>query len=444
MNLTPRSQTGNNLHDSRKRHKRPRQSPIKPESPDENHRFPKLALSMGSHQNDLVPPSGLHRLPRPPTLPNPLPPPPAGWQGEQMTEWLRAKAEEDRRKQAEERTQQESLILEQRRIEQSMLADCLRAGVPPHFLPLIFAAFQHTSAAVQGAATVPPLSSVPEFQHLSAATRAAQAPAQSQPPPQALVQSQTPSFPAPVQQQSYQGPISSMIPPSQAQQPAQAQAQPVQQSPGFRHSFPIIGPDSRLPRSTEPQGQSQSYGARYMTTAPPHFPPPPSWAWDYRQPPPLSFHHWTPPESLPAQSQSQSQSQNPTIPAHDPSAPPKPPASTPCPEQNSPVHKRKDERPHQKVPPPSSRIPDSSTRRQDSSDSSRRIWSQSHRRQTSDVSSTGAHGNDEGESSEQHSELTPVPTDLSSIHNTSDSARGTSQSIQDPNVGSQNASSTRQ
>ncbi|KAJ5748427.1 uncharacterized protein N7511_010123 [Penicillium nucicola] len=400
---------------------------------------------MGSHQNDLVPPSGLHRLPRPPSLPNPLPPPPVGWQGEQMTEWLRTKAEEDRRKQAEERTQQESLILEQRRIEQSMLADCLRAGVPSHLLPLIFAAFQRTPASVQGAATVPPVSAVPELQQLSAATRAA--PVQAPPPalPPALPRSQPPSLSsasAQAPQQSYQGPGSAMNPPSQAQQPTQ----PVQQSPGFRHSFPIIGPDSRPPGSMELQGPSQSFGARYTTTAPPHFSAPPNWAWDYRQPPPLSFHHWTPPESLlpQSQSQSQSQSQNLTLPAHDPSAPPKPPASNIRPEPTSPVHKRKDERSHQKVPPPLSRISGSSTRPQDSSDSSRDIWSQPHRRQISDVSSTGARGNDEGESSEQFSDLTPAPTDISSTQNTVDSARGASQAVQDPNVGRQNVSFTRQ
>jgi hypothetical protein len=206
--------------------------------------------------------------------------------------------------------------------------------------------------------------------------------------------------------------------------------------PGFRQSFPIMGPVSHPPRSMELQGKSRSSGARHTTTAPPHFPPLPNWAWDYRQPPPLAFHHWTPPESLQAQSQSQpqSQSQNPAITTHDSGAPPKPPASNLRSEQNSPVQKRKDERSHQKVPPPSSRVLDASTRRQDSSDNSRGIWSQPHRRQISDVSSTeGACGNDEGESSEQFSEITPAITDLSSIHNT-----------QDVNVGSRNASSTRQ
>jgi hypothetical protein len=214
---------------------------------------------------------------------------------------------------------------------------------------------------------------------------------------------------------------------------------------GFRQSIPFMGPASTHPRSMEYHGQAQSSGTRY-TTAPPQYPPPPNWTWDYRQPPPLAFHHWTPPENLQAQSQSQpqSQTQNPATPTLDSSAPAKPSASNLRSGQNSPIHKRKDERSHRKVPPPSSRVPDASAERQDPNDSSRRIWSQPHRRQISDVSSTrGARDNDEGESSEQFSEMTPIPTDLSSTHNTSDSAVGTSQT-QEVGVGSRHASSKRQ
>ena len=70
----------------------------------------------------------------------PLPPAPTSWQSaEQMKYWLLARAEEDRRFQEVERTCQETLRLKQREIEQSMLQDSLRAGVPPHIIPLIFA-----------------------------------------------------------------------------------------------------------------------------------------------------------------------------------------------------------------------------------------------------------------------------------------------------------------
>lgn len=93
-------------------------------------------LSMESTQKD---------LPRPPltrfhSMPTPLPPPPSQWQGiEPMQQWLLAKTEEDRRSQEEEKTRQETLRLEQRKVEQMILMESLRAGVPPPMIPLIFA-----------------------------------------------------------------------------------------------------------------------------------------------------------------------------------------------------------------------------------------------------------------------------------------------------------------
>jgi hypothetical protein len=70
-----------------------------------------------------------------------LPPAPPQWQGGEdgMRNWLAAKAEEERRRQEEERTRQESLKLEQRKIEQSMLRESMQGGVPPHLVPIIFA-----------------------------------------------------------------------------------------------------------------------------------------------------------------------------------------------------------------------------------------------------------------------------------------------------------------
>ena len=69
------------------------------------------------------------------------PPPPNPWQGadEPMRNWLHAKAEDDRRRQEEERTRQEGLKLEQRKIEQTMLRESLQGGVPPHMVPMVFA-----------------------------------------------------------------------------------------------------------------------------------------------------------------------------------------------------------------------------------------------------------------------------------------------------------------
>jgi hypothetical protein len=72
-----------------------------------------------------------------------LPAPPSQWQGQDhpdsMRNWLNAKAEEDRRKQEEEKTRQETMRLDQRKIEQSMLRESLQGGIPPVMVPLIFA-----------------------------------------------------------------------------------------------------------------------------------------------------------------------------------------------------------------------------------------------------------------------------------------------------------------
>ncbi|QUC23962.1 uncharacterized protein UV8b_08203 [Ustilaginoidea virens] len=85
--------------------------------------------------------------PPPPPLSHPLPPsqqgqpctalpppPPQQWHGseEAMRNWLQAKAEE-------EKTRQEGLRLEQRRVEMDMLRDSLRGGIPPPMIPLVFA-----------------------------------------------------------------------------------------------------------------------------------------------------------------------------------------------------------------------------------------------------------------------------------------------------------------
>lgn len=120
-------------------------SPSLPPLPDKSPR------RMSTPHRGLPPPSAM-------TLPNPernppsnnlssmvqLPAAPPSWQAwqgadESMRNWLRAKSEEDRRKQEEEKTRQEGLRLEQRRIEQTMLRESLSGGVPPYMVPLVFA-----------------------------------------------------------------------------------------------------------------------------------------------------------------------------------------------------------------------------------------------------------------------------------------------------------------
>ncbi|RMZ80118.1 hypothetical protein DV737_g3161, partial [Chaetothyriales sp. CBS 132003] len=103
---------------------------------------------MNSSHRGLPLPAGLN-LPPPErgssTIPplGVLPAPPSGWAGQDdsMRSWLHAKAEEDRRKQEEEKTRQEGLRLDQRRIEERMLRDSLAGGIPPPMVPLIFAGF---------------------------------------------------------------------------------------------------------------------------------------------------------------------------------------------------------------------------------------------------------------------------------------------------------------
>lgn len=103
--------------------------------------------NMSTPHRGLPPPAAM-TLPDPARQPPPITPslgqmpaPPSQWQGaeDSMRNWLAAKAEEDRRKQEEEKTRQESLRLEQRKIESAMLRESITGGIPPHMVPIIFA-----------------------------------------------------------------------------------------------------------------------------------------------------------------------------------------------------------------------------------------------------------------------------------------------------------------
>ena len=100
--------------------------------------------SMSTPHRGLPPPSAMERMipnniergPPSSNLPlGALPAAPAQWQGqdESMRSWLHAKSEEDRRKQEEEKTRQEGLRLDQRKIEQKMLTDALQGQIPPSY-----------------------------------------------------------------------------------------------------------------------------------------------------------------------------------------------------------------------------------------------------------------------------------------------------------------------
>ena len=89
-------------------------------------------------------PSQHHSLSTSTTLGH-LPAPPSSWStsasnnDDAMRSWLQAKIEEDRRKGEEEKTRQETLRLDRRRMERDMLRDSLERGIPPAMVPLIFA-----------------------------------------------------------------------------------------------------------------------------------------------------------------------------------------------------------------------------------------------------------------------------------------------------------------
>lgn len=113
---------------------------------------------MSTPHRGLPPPSVMERsLPLPDNRAPPsnslslgsLPQAPSQWQGqdESMRTWLQAKSEEDRRKQEEEKTRQESYKLEQRKIEQNMLTESLRGGIPPPMVPMVFASIGGASVA---------------------------------------------------------------------------------------------------------------------------------------------------------------------------------------------------------------------------------------------------------------------------------------------------------
>ncbi|KAG9881580.1 hypothetical protein KCU84_g20396, partial [Aureobasidium melanogenum] len=110
-----------------------------------------------SNQHRGLPPPAAMTLPDPGRAPPMIPPPPpapvqapahihheaqrAQWQdeGESSRSWHATRVEEERRRQEEEKTRQESLRLEQRRVEHSMLRESMQGGIPPHMVPMIFA-----------------------------------------------------------------------------------------------------------------------------------------------------------------------------------------------------------------------------------------------------------------------------------------------------------------
>ncbi|KAJ5960334.1 uncharacterized protein N7479_007484 [Penicillium vulpinum] len=185
-------------------------------------KFPAISNPTMSLSRDLAPPSGLNRLPPPLTMSTPIPPLPAGWEGtEHMITWLKAKMEEDRRRLQEGKTQEANLILERRRIEQSMLSDALNGGVSPNLIPTIFSHFYTTSLN-------PQLAAEPKEQSATASRSAA---------PPVIPQQQSNQGPAPPEKL----PVTPQRPRRDLKQPSRAQASGVlpmttKSLPGTPHS----------------------------------------------------------------------------------------------------------------------------------------------------------------------------------------------------------------
>jgi len=193
---------------------------------------------MSTPHRGLPPPSVMERsLPLPENRAPPsnslslgsLPQAPSQWQGqdESMRTWLQAKSEEDRRKQEEEKTRQESYKLEQRKIEQNMLTESLRGGIPPPMVPMVFASI--------GGANVANMSVEWAQHYMAQISLQQQAQIQQQQQQQQQIQQAPPQTqPSPEQRRDSRliaGPNPNPYASQQMQPPAQsAAAQPIQQA----------------------------------------------------------------------------------------------------------------------------------------------------------------------------------------------------------------------
>ncbi|KAF2029902.1 hypothetical protein EK21DRAFT_89325 [Setomelanomma holmii] len=332
------------------------------------------SFNMGTPHRGLPPPSAM-TLPDPgrgpPSMPTPLgslPPAPSQWQGAEdgMKNWLAAKAEEERRRQEEEKTRQESLRLEQRKIEQSMLRESIQGGVPPHLVPIIFAGIGGGSLASISAEWIQQYAATVQAAHQQAQVQAQTSPDMRR---DARLIGQPSSAGYGGQQQAPQTvlPPTSVLPgqplPGQAQQGTTAYGGMMSPRARAAQSTGVLG----APTSA-PQGMPQSQLPR-LTTNEMNIQQPPSASSGSQQlqsqatqqeqsSPSIYFHHWVPPSSS---TQEKSSSGNP------PATPSGKYKASPIyqPRQRAMSHasdieytsspkKRKAQGPHQPPPPPTS------------------------------------------------------------------------------------------
>lgn len=314
--------------------------------------------TMSNQHRGLPPPMGM-TLPDPGRPPPPIapsqplgsmPPAPTQWQGEghDLRNWLNTKAEEERRRQEEEKTRQETLRLEQRRVEQSMLRESMQGGVPPHMVPMIFAGIGGANLANF---------SLEMLQQYTAQLQAGQHQMQeSSPEMRRETRSiQQPPAPYPLQSQP--------APPHPLQAPPVAPIQPPPPMPTQQPAFSAYQPPSPPGRPRIPAAPSAPRSAAHsalprLTTGDMqiHQPPTaPSSAHPLQQTqtiqqdqpassPSIYFHHWVPPTSQ-AEGKSGNQPQTPIV---GPGG-----SHLSEGEYTSSPRKRKAPGPHQPPPPPS-------------------------------------------------------------------------------------------
>ena len=315
-----------------------------------------------SNQHRGLPPPAAMTLPDPGRAPPMIPPPPppvqapahihheaqrTQWQdeGESSRSWHATRVEEERRRQEEEKTRQESLRLEQRRVEHSMLRESMQGGIPPHMVPMIFAGIGGANLANF---------SLEVLQQYTAQLQAAQ---------QQLQQSGQEDA---RERRSINQPPAPYALPSQPQAQAHAGAVPQQPPPPLAahqstfSAFQSTSPPGRripgAPRSSVAQSTLPRLTTGDMQVNPP--PSAPSSAHPLHQTqtiqkdqpassPSIYFHHWVPPTSQ-ADSKSGNQPQTPVTgtgasqnaeAGHHPADSPR---------------KRKNQQAHQPPPPPSS------------------------------------------------------------------------------------------
>jgi hypothetical protein len=324
------------------------------------------------------------RLPPPPAMPTCVPPLPPAWEGtEQMRDWLRAKTEEDKRRQQEEKTHQATLALEQRRVEHAMMSESLRAGVPPHLVPMMFNGLNTTDSKPLSAASQRlwsgPGTTIPQ-QTMSGYASTQQAP---RPP--------------------HQAPELHPQPPQQPNIPAKMSYSKSKSRPKKKICLPGMDqPSSPIDEAPVdgPVTHSDSLEVAFQDTMP-FAASLEQAAWSHAQSKPLEgpnlvrgtqYQYWTPKGQWSSQPQHPIRQQQLQIPANH-SIPIMVPHHGQ--ERKSSDTKRKDTRSHGKVPPPLSHLSD-----QGPAEGSRTQANSTHKRYKSDISGSYDSRAYEGDSSE--------------------------------------------